>query len=96
MVPSDRLENDTEVQWISSLNGMASRSVILTVILSTALFSAAGIPPLLGFFAKLSVLQALLYGSSPLLVVLGVGSSVISAGYYLSVIAVMTFKPQSA
>ena len=81
-----------DVEWISSLNGLYARSVLLTVMLAATLFSAAGIPPLVGFYAKLAALQALLYGSSPLLVVLGVGASVVSAGYYLSVVAALTFN----
>lgn len=82
----------SDVEIISSINGLFTRSAIFTVIIAVTFFSAAGIPPMVGFYAKLSVMQAILYSSSPLYVAIGVISSVISAGFYLSVISAILFK----
>jgi NADH-quinone oxidoreductase subunit N len=60
------------------------------------LFSLAGVPPLVGFFAKLSVLQALVSSgqtSALLLAVFAVMMSLVGAFYYLRVIKVMYFDP---
>ena len=57
-------------------------------------FSLAGIPPMVGFYAKLSVLQALLASGNPLylgLAVFAVVMSLIGAFYYLRLVKVMYF-----
>jgi NADH-quinone oxidoreductase subunit N len=56
----------------------------------------AGVPPLVGFFAKLSVLQALVASeqiSALVLAVFAVIMSLVGAFYYLRVIKVMYFDP---
>ena len=85
-------KSESDVEYISSINGLYSRSVMFTLFIAITLFSAAGIPPIIGFYAKLSVMQALLYNSELMYVILGVMSSVISAGFYLSVISAMLFR----
>ena len=55
------------------------------------MFSMAGIPPTVGFFAKLSVLQAALQAGFIWLVVSAVLFSVIGAFYYLRIIKLMYF-----
>jgi NADH-quinone oxidoreductase subunit N len=58
------------------------------------MFSLAGIPPTVGFYAKLSVLQALITTNSPFLIQLSIGAVVLSlfgAFYYLRVVKVMYF-----
>jgi NADH-quinone oxidoreductase subunit N len=58
------------------------------------MFSLAGVPPLVGFYAKLSVLQALLASSQPVyigLAVFAVVMSLIGAFYYLRLVKVMYF-----
>jgi NADH-quinone oxidoreductase subunit N len=58
------------------------------------MFSLAGVPPLVGFYAKLAVLQALLASSQPVyigLAVFAVVMSLIGAFYYLRVVKVMYF-----
>ena len=62
--------------------------------MAICLFSMAGIPPLVGFYAKLSVLQALVASGSSLyigLAVFAVIMSLIGAFYYLRVVKVMYF-----
>jgi NADH-quinone oxidoreductase subunit N len=58
------------------------------------MFSLAGVPPLVGFYAKLSVLQALLASPQPFyigLAVFAVLMSLIGAFYYLRLVKVMYF-----
>jgi NADH-quinone oxidoreductase subunit N len=63
-------------------------------VMAACMFSMAGIPPLVGFYAKLSVLQALLVSGQPLQIGLAVFSvlmSLVGAFYYLRVVKVMYF-----
>jgi NADH-quinone oxidoreductase subunit N len=56
-----------------------------------AMFSLAGIPPFLGFWAKLAVLGATIHGGLLWLAILGVISAVMGCFYYLRVVKVMYF-----
>ena len=53
------------------------------------MFSLAGLPPTVGFFAKLSVLQAVLDAGYTWLVVYAVLLSVVGAFYYLRIVKLM-------
>ncbi|HRO14081.1 MAG TPA: NADH-quinone oxidoreductase subunit NuoN [Paracoccus sp. (in: a-proteobacteria)] len=55
------------------------------------MFSMAGVPPMLGFFAKLAVLNAAVQANMSWLAVLGVIASVIGAFYYLRIVYYMYF-----
>jgi NADH-quinone oxidoreductase subunit N len=62
--------------------------------MSICLFSLAGIPPLVGFYAKLAVLQALVVSGMPLyigLAIFAVLMSLVAAFYYIRVVKVMYF-----
>jgi NADH-quinone oxidoreductase subunit N len=48
-----------ESEEITDLAGLNQRSPLYAGVMAVCLFSLAGIPPLVGFYAKLSVLQAL-------------------------------------
>ena len=85
--------NVGDVESVTSLYGLYSRSIGMCLIMSMSLLSAAGIPPTIGFYAKLSVMQASLIHSQYLVVAVGVITSVISAGFYLSVVAGIVFRP---
>jgi NADH-quinone oxidoreductase subunit N len=83
-----------ESEEISDLAGLNERSPLYAAIMAICLFSMAGIPPMVGFYAKLSVLQALIasgYASYIALAVFAVMMSLIGAFYYLRVIKVMYF-----
>jgi NADH-quinone oxidoreductase subunit N len=89
-----------ESEEISDLAGLNQRSPLYAGVMAICLFSMAGIPPLVGFYAKLSVLQALVASGSGLhiaLAVFAVIMSLIGAFYYLRVVKVMYFdKPLTA
>ncbi len=83
-----------ESEEIADLAGLNQRSPLYAGIMAVAMFSLAGIPPLAGFYAKLSVLQALIASGEPAylyLAVFAVLMSLIGAFYYLRVIKVMYF-----
>lgn len=83
-----------ESEEISDLAGLNQRSPLYAGVMAICLFSMAGIPPLVGFYAKLSVLQALIASGSSLhigLAVFAVFMSLIGAFYYLRVVKVMYF-----
>ncbi len=85
-----------ESEEISDLAGLNQRSPLFAGVMAVCLFSLAGVPPLVGFFAKLSVLQALIASdqiSSLVLAVFAVMMSLVGAFYYLRIIKVMYFDP---
>jgi len=61
------------------------------VVMSALMFSLAGVPPMMGFAAKFSVLTAVLGTGQIWLTVLAVMFSLIGAFYYLRVVKVMWF-----
>jgi NADH-quinone oxidoreductase subunit N len=83
-----------ESEEIRDLSGLNQRSPLYAGVLAACMFSLAGVPPLVGFYAKLSVLQALLEaggGAYIGLAIFAVLMSLIGAFYYLRVIKVMYF-----
>jgi len=79
---------------ISDLAGLNQRSPPYAGVMAICMFSLAGVPPLVGFYAKLAVLQALLASSGAFyvgLAVFAVIMSLIGAFYYLRVIKIMYF-----
>ena len=85
-----------ESEEISDFAGLNERSPLYAAVMAVCLFSLAGIPPMVGFYAKLSVLQALIASGQAVhlaLAVFAVMMSLIGAFYYLRVIKVMYFDP---
>jgi NADH-quinone oxidoreductase subunit N len=83
-----------ESEEIADFAGLNQRSPLYAAIMAICLFSLAGIPPMVGFYAKLSVLQALIASGQTLHIVLAVFAvimSLIGAFYYLRVVKVMYF-----
>jgi NADH-quinone oxidoreductase subunit N len=83
-----------ESEEIADFAGLNQRSPLYAGVMSVCLFSLAGIPPLVGFHAKLSVLQALIATGSQLHLILAIFAvimSLIGAFYYLRVVKVMYF-----
>jgi NADH-quinone oxidoreductase subunit N len=84
-----------EAEEIADLRGLNKRSPWYAFVMLLLMFSLAGIPPTMGFYAKLVVLQALLgQGMSSgmiWLAVIAVMFSLVGAFYYLRVVKVMYF-----
>jgi NADH-quinone oxidoreductase subunit N len=89
-----------ECEEIADLRGLNKRSPWYAFVMLVLMFSLAGIPPFVGFWAKLTVLQALLGNgmSSGMvwLAVIAVLFSLIGAYYYLRIVKVMYFDEPAA
>lgn len=79
------------VTEISSLSSFAGREPTKALALLILMFSLAGVPPLVGFFAKYAVLLAAVEAGLVWLAVAGVIASVIGAFYYLRIVYLMYF-----
>ena len=84
-------DEEHECEEISDLAGLNQRNAWYAFLMLLTMFSMAGIPPLMGFFAKLYVIQALLGGGHLVLAIFAVVMSLIGAFYYLRVVKVMYF-----
>ena len=80
-----------EAENIEDFKGLNQRSPWFALVMLLLMFSLAGIPPLMGFYAKLSVIQAVLGTGQTWLAILAVLFSLIGAFYYLRVVKVMYF-----
>ena len=76
---------------ISDLSGLSQTQPGLAVMFTVLLLSLAGIPPLLGFFAKFYVFLAAVEAGLFVLAIIGVLTSVIATFYYLSVLRTIWF-----
>jgi NADH-quinone oxidoreductase subunit N len=83
-----------ESEEITDLAGLNQRSPLYAGVMAVCLFSLAGIPPMVGFYAKLAVLQSLIASAQGFyigLAIYAVLMSLIGAFYYLRVVKVMYF-----
>lgn len=87
--------NSTDITYISQLKGQFYANPILGLSLALCLFSMAGIPPLVGFFAKYRVLYSAIENGYYFLAFVGIIASVISAAYYLRIIRVIHFDQRT-
>lgn len=78
-----------EAENIEDFRGLNRRSRWYAFVMLVLMFSLAGIPPTIGFFAKLAVLQAVLEAGYTWLVVVAVLLSVVGAYYYLRIVKLM-------
>jgi NADH-quinone oxidoreductase subunit N len=85
-----------EAETISDLKGLFNRRPALAWLMLVLMFSLAGVPPTVGFFAKLAVLQALISAGLIWLAVIGVLASLVGAFYYLRVVKAMFFDEPAA
>ena len=80
-----------EADQLSDYKGLNARSPWLAGMMAILMFSLAGLPPFIGFWAKFSVIQALLGVGYGWLAVVSVLLSVIGAFYYLRIVKLMYF-----
>ena len=88
-----------ESEDISDLAGLNQRSPLYAGVMAIAMFSLAGLPPLVGFYAKLAVLQSLVASQQTsylVLTVFAVMMSLVGAFYYLRIVKVMYFDVPQA
>jgi NADH-quinone oxidoreductase subunit N len=80
-----------EAENLEDFRGLNKRSPWYAFLMLLIMFSMAGIPPTVGFFAKLAVFQAALAVGLTWLVVVAVVFSLIGAFYYLRIVKLMYF-----
>lgn len=80
-----------EAEKLDDFRGLNRRSPWYALMTLLIMFSLAGIPPTVGFYAKLSVLQAVLDAGYVWLAVAAVLFSLIGAFYYLRIVKLMYF-----
>ena len=84
--------NSHGIENISDLAGLSKTHPYFAILILITMLSAAGIPPLIGFHAKLMVIQALINNSYIFLSIIVVLMTVVSAYYYLRVIKTVYFE----
>lgn len=89
LLSRDGFESDQIVDF----KGLAKRSPWLAFMMLIVMFSMAGIPVFVGFFAKLAVLKAIVAQGLVWLAVTAVIFSLIGAFYYLRIVKIMYFDP---
>jgi NADH-quinone oxidoreductase subunit N len=86
-----------EADKLEDYKGLNERSPWFAFMMLILMFSMAGVPPTVGFYAKLSVLQAVVGADITWLAVVAVIFSIIGAFYYLRIIKLMYFdKPEDS
>jgi NADH-quinone oxidoreductase subunit N len=82
---------DFEAETIDDFKGLNQRSPVFAFVMMLMMFSLAGIPPTVGFYAKLAVLEATMNAGLTWLAVLAVITSLFGAFYYLRIVKLMYF-----
>ncbi len=80
-----------EIEQLNDLKGLNRRQPWLAFLMLLVMFTLAGVPPTVGFYAKFAVLQAALSAGFISLVIVAVIFAVIGAFYYLRVVKIMYF-----
>jgi len=80
-----------EADSLDDFKGLNKRNPWLAMLMLLVMFSTAGIPPLVGFYAKLAVLKAIIDVGLVWLAVAAVVFSIIGAFYYLRIVKLMYF-----
>jgi NADH-quinone oxidoreductase subunit N len=80
-----------EADRLEDFKGLHQRDPLLALAMMLLMFSTAGVPPLVGFWAKLRIFQVLWESHHLWLVIIAAATSVVGAFYYLRVIKLMYF-----
>jgi len=86
-----------EADSLDDFRGLNERSPWYAFLMLVLMFSMAGVPPFLGFWAKLAVLNEVIAAGMMWLAIIGVVFSIIGAFYYLRIVKLMYFDaPQDS
>ncbi len=83
--------NGVECESLDDIKGLNQRSPWLALMMLLLIFSMAGVPPMVGFYAKLAILQAVIQADMIGLAITAVVFSIVGAFYYLRIIKLMYF-----
>jgi NADH-quinone oxidoreductase subunit N len=82
-----------EADQLEHYKGLHQRDPLLAAVLAAVMFSTAGVPPFVGFWAKLQIIESLLGSGQLTYAIIAVVASVVGAFYYLRVIWLIYFEP---
>jgi len=82
-----------EAEDLDQFKGLHKRDPLLALSMMFLMFSTAGVPPFVGFWAKFNIFQALWLTHHYWLIVIAAAMSVIAVFYYLRVVKIMYFDP---
>lgn len=96
-----------ELNTVESLSGLGRVQPLAAAVLAVCMFSLAGIPPLAGFWGKLTLFTSALHAAShsavpqaeawfTLVAIVGALNAAIAATYYLRVVGTLYFRPASS
>lgn len=91
-IVSNKYNND----HFERFNGLVYRYPVMAVVMSIAMFSLTGLPPMSGFVAKFNIISAMIEKKYFALAIVAGLNSVISAYYYMKIIRLMTLKKQES
>jgi NADH-quinone oxidoreductase subunit N len=80
-----------EAEELEDYKGLYARDPVLALMMMMLMFSTAGVPPFVGFWAKWRIFQELWATNHTVLVMVGAAVSVIGVFYYLRVVKLMYF-----
>lgn len=81
-----------EANELSDFSGLSARNPWFAFMMLLMMFSLAGIPPLVGFIAKVGILEALIKVHSVWLAVAAIVFAIIGSYYYIRVVKIMYFE----
>lgn len=84
--------NGCEADQLDDYKGLHQRDPLLAAAMAIVMFSTAGVPPFVGFWAKFQIIEALLGSGMLTFAIVAVVASVIGAFYYLRVVWLMYFE----
>jgi NADH-quinone oxidoreductase subunit N len=80
-----------EADSLDDYKGLYARDPLLAIVMMALMFSTAGVPPFIGFWAKLRIIQELWATQHTTLVIIVAAASVVGAFYYLRIVKLMYF-----
>ena len=80
-----------EAEDLDHFKGLHKRDPLLAIVMLALMFSTAGVPPFIGFWAKFNIFQALWLTGHYWLILIAAATSVIGVFYYLRVVKLMYF-----
>lgn len=89
-IVQDKYGND----HFDRFQGLIYRYPYMAIMMTIAMFSLTGLPPLAGFIGKYNIIVALINSSYFSLAIILVLNSIVSAYYYLKIVRLMILKPQ--
>jgi len=82
-----------EAEDLDQFKGLHKRDPLLALVMMFLMFSTAGVPPFIGFWAKFNIFQALWLTQHYWLIIIAAAMSVVGVFYYLRVVKLMYFDP---